>query len=366
MALINGIYVQVIDEEVNREAQISTHSVEHGIDITDTIKADPIELSLGGKIVNYTATLTRDNTSEPPGITAWMSLVKKDGTPFESMSFERLNMELLAFENGVTWVDTGQIQCIAEGGNPINITTGAGITQVKFEVKMPYKGVARIQNAYKDYCAFNIINKSTTGYNIQDYNSDQEISDTVLSNTYNGERGRVRTEFINYDNPAENNPLPTVERSAKWVIEQLDALWRMGALITYDGRNYLQNYQIKSFQTTHPNTIAGGADFTLILQECRTAINSYGADGAVVKSGSTQQIANGDNSEVWYDVQVGDNIYNLVAADDAPYKNLNRASSDGKNYSAMEWVMVMNPFAFSIYGDYDSLKAGIKILLGTR
>jgi hypothetical protein len=79
-----------------------------------------------------------------------------------------------------------------------------------------------------------------------------------------------------------------------------------------------------------------------------------------------QQISTGDNSEVWYTVQIGDSVYGLVAADDAPYKNLRRDPIDGVSYSAMEWVMRTNPSAFDVFGDYDTLQADVKILLGTR
>ena len=52
MALINGMYVHVTDEGVNYEVETSTHSVENDIDITDTIKKKPVQISLGGKIVD--------------------------------------------------------------------------------------------------------------------------------------------------------------------------------------------------------------------------------------------------------------------------------------------------------------------------
>lgn len=367
MALINNIYIHVTDEEINRESTISSHSVEEGIDITDHIKVEPVEVSLEGKLVNYSATVAQSSSSTPSGIKVWISLVKRDSTAFDSMSFERLNNEIIAFENGVSWINTGEIQYFDMTGNPVDISTNSNkVIQVKFQVKMPYEGKVRIQNDYTEFCAFNIINKSSTGYNIQDYNADEPVSDIVFSNTYNGQTGRVRTEFTNYDDPAVNNPSPTVERSAAWVLQQLVTFWKTGALITYEGRNYLQNFQIKSFPTTHPKTNAGGADFTMTLIECRTAVNSYGVSDSAIQNGSTQQIEQGDNSEVWYTVQIGDSVFGLVAADDAPYKNLKRTTDDGISHSAMEWVMMVNPSAFDTYGDYTTLKAGVKILLGTR
>lgn len=52
MALINGLYIHVTDEKINKDTDVSSHSVETGIDITDTIKPKQIEISLSGKIVD--------------------------------------------------------------------------------------------------------------------------------------------------------------------------------------------------------------------------------------------------------------------------------------------------------------------------
>ncbi len=375
MALMNGIYVHVIKEDLNREVNKSTHSVEAGIDITDTIKPKAKVLSLQGKIVDYTAYSSETGKQSQVSIKAWISLVKRDGSKFDTMSFERLNNELLAFENGTKWVDTGDIRYLDETGTPVPIAeNGSNIKSVVFEVSMPYEGKVRIQNAYKDICAFDIINKSTTSYTVRDYWADaEELNDIVFSNTYNGEKGRIRTEFINYDTVNDSLTESSVSRTAAWVVEQLNRFWETGALIKYDGRNALANYQIVSFPTSHLHTIAGGAEFTMSLEECRMAANSYTiseltADNvdSSVKNGGIQQVSTGDNSEVWYITQPGDTVWGLVAADNADYKDLKRAAIDGKNYSAVDWVMAKNPNAFSTYGDFRTMKDYVKILLGMR
>lgn len=53
MAFINGIYVFVQDENLVHDAESTTHPVETGIDITDHVKLNPIEISINGKIVDY-------------------------------------------------------------------------------------------------------------------------------------------------------------------------------------------------------------------------------------------------------------------------------------------------------------------------
>lgn len=55
MALINGIYVFVETEDLNRGIDTVTHPVEKGIDITDHVRRNPVSLSLTGEIVGENA-----------------------------------------------------------------------------------------------------------------------------------------------------------------------------------------------------------------------------------------------------------------------------------------------------------------------
>ena len=62
MALINGIYVFVEKESVSRSIESTSHPTEEGLPITSTIKSNPIEISLSGRIVDndkYDANTTR-------------------------------------------------------------------------------------------------------------------------------------------------------------------------------------------------------------------------------------------------------------------------------------------------------------------
>ncbi len=363
MALINGVYIHVVDESVDRSMQMSEHSVETGVDVTDHVKPEAVELSLSGYIVSYTNNISESNT-EQKTIKAWLSLVKKDGSAFDTMSFERLHNELLTFYGGTYWADTGAIQYIDENGDLINcnVEENSKIYAVKFELDMPYAGTVRIQNAYKEYCCFNIINKNTTGYNVRDYDADSaDINEFVLSNTYNGESGRIRTEFTNYD--IETTTLErSEEKSAAWVIECLRDWMNSGTLVTYEGRNYIQNYLIKSFQSEHPNEVTGGAKFSMTLKEFRGALNSYNGTDGSISSGGTQQISQGENTEVWYEVQIGDNMYDLISQ----YSGLKRSPINGVEYTNIDWIMQKNPDAFDDITDCSTLRACTKILMGYR
>lgn len=55
MATINGIYVHITSESINRGIESSTHPVENGVDITDHVKREPISLSISGLIVGENA-----------------------------------------------------------------------------------------------------------------------------------------------------------------------------------------------------------------------------------------------------------------------------------------------------------------------
>lgn len=55
MALLNGMYLPVIEETVTREIETVAHPVETGIDITDHVKKKPTEISLSGEVVGNSA-----------------------------------------------------------------------------------------------------------------------------------------------------------------------------------------------------------------------------------------------------------------------------------------------------------------------
>ena len=67
----------------------------------------------------------------------------------------------------------------------------------------------------------------------------------------------------------------TEQYDAGTIITKLEELYKSGSLIDYKGRNSGSNFQIKSFNTTHPNTIWGGAEFDMELVETRIAKSAY-------------------------------------------------------------------------------------------
>ena len=61
MAYINNHYVFVESEDVSRGVEITTHSVEQGLDITDNIKRSPVSISISGEIVGENAATVLSN-----------------------------------------------------------------------------------------------------------------------------------------------------------------------------------------------------------------------------------------------------------------------------------------------------------------
>lgn len=53
MAIINGMYIHVVDESASWEVTATSHPVESGLPLTDTVVARALSLSLSGKIVDY-------------------------------------------------------------------------------------------------------------------------------------------------------------------------------------------------------------------------------------------------------------------------------------------------------------------------
>ena len=159
--------------------------------------------------------------------------------------------------------------------------------------------------------------------------------------------------------------------SASNVLETIRYWRRTKKFVTYEGRNISASMQIVSFTTSHPNTVAGGAEFSMELREVRLASNAYiekkdDENKSTVTDGGTKQVDKGDGSEVYYTVKKGDCVWNLVAAKNAPYASLSRPAIDGKEYSACDWVMQKNQGAFSRKGDFRTLQIGEKLLMGYK
>lgn len=198
--------------------------------------------------------------------------------------------------------------------------------------------------------------------NIYIFVEDESLTHNVESSSHPVEKGVDITDHIRR-NPVElslkGKIIAQGENSAASILAQLKQLQISGSLITYLGRNSVNNLQIQNFNTSHPNKNWGGCDFNMTLKEVRIAQPAYTSEKK--NNAGTQQVSKGSNENVYHTVKRGDNVWNLVTKQ---YKTL-----EPKFSSTMEkcnWVMAQNESAFSKKGDFRTLQDGKKILVGYR
>lgn len=148
--------------------------------------------------------------------------------------------------------------------------------------------------------------------------------------------------------------------NASEILNKILKLQKDGSLISYSGRNAINDLQIQSFQSSHPNTNMGGLDFDMQLKQIRVAQNSYTTTNtnqtlkSKTNSGTQQIQQNKTNNAVYHIVKKGNTIYGLVTN---TYKSLG---------STIQQVISWNPNAFSKANDPKTLQIGAKILVGYK
>lgn len=81
---------------------------------------------------------------------------------------------------------------------------------------------------------------------------------------------------------------------ASEILSKIKKLQSSGSLVKYSGRNIVNNLQIQSFNTSHPNTVWGGCDFDMELKEVRIAKSSYNPSAqSTAKANTTAPIGVG-------------------------------------------------------------------------
>ncbi len=88
----------------------------------------------------------------------------------------------------------------------------------------------------------------------------------------------------------------TEQYNADTIISKIEELYKSGSLIDYKGRNVGGSFQIKSFNTSHPNTVWGGAKFDMELVETRIAKSAY--DPSKQKAAEKEKQVNNPTLEV--------------------------------------------------------------------
>lgn len=101
MALINNLYVFVEDEDVSRDINSTTHPVEKGLPITDTIRSEPLVISLKGKIVQTGNVKASKILSKIIQLQKSGSLIKYSGRNVAS------NMQIQSFNSSHPYTNAG-------------------------------------------------------------------------------------------------------------------------------------------------------------------------------------------------------------------------------------------------------------------
>lgn len=86
--------------------------------------------------------------------------------------------------------------------------------------------------------------------------------------------------------------------TASDILAKLYEFQKNGSVLSYTGRNAQQNLQIHEFTTSHPNTNAGGADFTMTLKEIRIAKSSYTSTSSTSNQTTTAEKKNNPDLSV--------------------------------------------------------------------
>ena len=108
-----------------------------------------------------------------------------------------------------------------------------------------------------------------------------------------------------------------VGKDATQVLSKITALHQNGNYVKYIGRNILSNAIIKSFDTSHPNTIYGGCAFTMEIVEIRIAKSPLVAkktsvQAQVTKKTTTTTSKTTKPSSKKYTVKRGDTLWAIA------------------------------------------------------
>lgn len=101
LALLNNLYIHVIDEQYTCAIDSTSHPVEKGLDITDTIQSRPKELSLSGKIVDVGKKKATDIIIKIEKLMKKGSLIKYRGRR------KLTNMQIQSFSHSHPYTNSG-------------------------------------------------------------------------------------------------------------------------------------------------------------------------------------------------------------------------------------------------------------------
>lgn len=249
MALINNYYIHVVDEKVETSVESSTHPVESGIVITDTVKPNPKTIDISGMIVDAGFYKASEIISALEKLMRSGSLVKYSGRNIAS------NMQIQSFNHS----------------HPNTVFGGC-----EFDITL--KEVRFAQPSYK-----------------APVDSGSQETETKVPTTPNQETIEVGSTVIFkggsvYISSDAKKATVTRNRSTCKVEKISTASWS------------IHQYCLKS---TDGGMVYGWCDKADIEVRSDTTVKAITAQG-------TKQISNGDGEAVYHTVKQGNTVYGLV------------------------------------------------------
>lgn len=290
MAVINGLYVHVTDESVTRDVDSTSHPVESGIPLTDTVKAQALAISLSGKIVDYGSTKADEVIAK---LKKWQdtgSLIEYRGRNVAS------SMQIRSFETT----------------HPNTNSGGADFSLELMQVRIA-------KSAY-------VPKKESTKKKEETAKKEPTPAEIKVGSVVVFKGGSV------YKSSDAKKAAATRKRSTckVTIISKKSYSVHQYHLISNDG-----------------GKVYGWVDFKNI--EGATVTGTSGKTNA-----GTQQVTSGSKKAVYHTVKKGDTVWTLV---NKSYKNLGKT---------VNWVIQNNPKAFTKAGVATTLKVKAKLLMGYK
>lgn len=304
MAILNGYYIHVVDEDVSRDIDTTSHPVESGLPITDLVKQKPISLSLSGKVVDYgdkTATQVLSKLIE------W----QKNGT-------------LIEYRGRNIFPDM-QIQSI-DTSFPNTNHGGA-------DFKMELRQVRIAKSAVKKVTTTATKSSKTTKKTTTKSAATTVKKALVAANIKVGDKVVFKGGSVYVSSDAKKAAATRSRSTCK---------------VTYINRRSWATHQF-CLQSTDGKLVCGWVDFKNMESVATTTTTGTTSAGLKqTKGGSTSKQA------VYHTVKSGDTLWTLV---NKKYKNIS---------TSVDWILKNNPKAFSKAGDATTLKIGAKLLIGYK
>lgn len=294
MAILNGLYIHVVDENMGREAQGASHPVEEGIPATDTIRIMAKTLTLSGKIVDYGEMKASEVLSK---IQAWQesgSLLLYQGRNVAS------SMQIRSFESD----------------HPNTNNGGADFSMVLEQVRI----------AKSAYVPKNTGSTSKSSSGTPTTASKAQVIIAV-------------GDLVVF----KGGNVYTASDSAKAAATRSRSTCKVTKIST-------QSYSVHQYhlQSTDGKNVNGWVDKANI-----EGVVSTGTSGTT-NAGTQQTTSTKSSTAVYHTVKKGDTVWSLV---NEQYKHLGKT---------VQWVIDNNPDAFSVKGDASTLKIGAKMLMGYK